>query len=280
MKEIISKKFLNKRDLYHETDLRLINVEFKDSLSALKESSNVSLDSCIIDAKYLLWHTNKANIFKTIIKNDADSSIWYGIDINISKSEILADRILRECQKISLSNNKINGAEFGFKCFDIIGNNLDINSKYAFSENKYLTLNNSKITGNYLFQYNQDLLIMNSEITGDEALWHTREALIKNSVIKADRFGWYTKDLTLVNCKIIGKDPFAYCEDLKLIDCEMEDASNAFEYSSVEADINSHIDSVINPRSGYINAKSIGEIIKTDDAIYESITEINIREKE
>ncbi|MBP5238640.1 MAG: DUF3737 family protein, partial [Clostridia bacterium] len=36
----------------------------------------------------------------------------------------------------------------------------------------------------------------------------------------------------------------------------------------VEADIEGDILSVKNPRSGYINAGSIGEIILTDDSVY------------
>ncbi|MFA6943085.1 MAG: DUF3737 family protein, partial [Bacilli bacterium] len=43
--------------------------------------------------------------------------------------------------------------------------------------------------------------------------------------------------------------------------CTMKNADLAFEYSDVEADIIGHIDSVKNPKSGYIKADTIGEII-------------------
>jgi hypothetical protein len=49
----------------------------------------------------------------------------------------------------------------------------------------------------------------------------------------------------------------------------MEDTDLCFEYSEVEADIIGHIVSVKNPKCGYVNADSIGEII-SEDSIYES----------
>ena len=44
-------------------------------------------------------------------------------------------------------------------------------------------------------------------------------------------------------------------------DCTTEGCDLAFEYSDVKADIKGSIVSVKNPRSGYIRAGAIGEII-------------------
>ena len=48
----------------------------------------------------------------------------------------------------------------------------------------------------------------------------------------------------------------------------MENTDLSFEYSDVEADIKGHILSVKNPKSGIINADSVGEII-LEDAVME-----------
>ena len=45
-----------------------------------------------------------------------------------------------------------------------------------------------------------------------------------------------------------------------------DDADLAFEYSSVQATVKGHIVSVKNPRSGYIKAGSIGEVILDENA--------------
>ena len=57
----------------------------------------------------------------------------------------------------------------------------------------------------------------------------------------------------------------------------MEGADLAFEYSDVEADIQGHIDSVKNPRSGRITADSIGEVIR-EDAVMDCIGQVLLRD--
>ena len=54
---------------------------------------------------------------------------------------------------------------------------------------------------------------------------------------------------------------FVIIENLKLINCKLINTTLAFEYSTVEVEVNSHIDSVVNPISGVIKAHSIGELI-------------------
>ena len=58
-----------------------------------------------------------------------------------------------------------------------------------------------------------------------------------------------------------------YINNLKMENCKLINTTLAFEYSSVEADICGHIDSVINPKSGYIKADSIGELIIEKDKV-------------
>lgn len=67
-----------------------------------------------------------------------------------------------------------------------------------------------------------------------------------------------------------------YCKNLKLINCTMEDTDLAFEYSDVEADVQGHILSVKNPKSGRILADSVGEIIR-GDAVMECTGEVILR---
>ena len=47
----------------------------------------------------------------------------------------------------------------------------------------------------------------------------------------------------------------------------MEDTDLSFEYSDVEADVRGNIVSVKNPKSGYIKADSVGEIILRDSVM-------------
>ena len=58
----------------------------------------------------------------------------------------------------------------------------------------------------------------------------------------------------------------------------MEDTDLSFEYSDVKADIQGHILSVKNPRSGTITCDSVGEIIR-EDPVMECTGEVILRQK-
>ena len=56
-------------------------------------------------------------------------------------------------------------------------------------------------------------------------------------------------------------------DNVKLINCKLINTNLAFEYSTVEASINSHIDSIKNPIEGTIQANSIGKVILEKEII-------------
>ncbi|MBP5652122.1 MAG: DUF3737 family protein, partial [Lachnospiraceae bacterium] len=65
-----------------------------------------------------------------------------------------------------------------------------------------------------------------------------------------------------------------YIDNLKMINCRLLDTTLAFEYSDVDAEICSGIESVFNPKSGTIRAEHIGELIMEKDQIDPSKTKI------
>ena len=95
-------------------------------------------------------------------------------------------------------------------------------------------------------------------------------------MVKGEYLAWFSEGLTLVNCKIIGTQPLCYCKDLTLANCTMEGADFAFEYSDVTADIQGHVISVKNPRSGVITLDSVGEVIH-EDSVMECTGQVVIR---
>ena len=100
---------------------------------------------------------------------------------------------------------------------------------------------------------------------------------MKNSFISGEYIGWNARNLTLENCTIESLQGFCYIDNLKLIHCKLLNTSLAFEFSSVDADITSSVDSVLNPTSGSIRAESIGELILEKDKIDPSLTKITVR---
>ena len=67
-----------------------------------------------------------------------------------------------------------------------------------------------------------------------------------------------------------------YMDNLILENCTLVNTDLAFEYSSVDAEIVSKVDSVKNPISGKITAPAIGELIMEEEFIDPAKTEIII----
>ncbi len=271
MKLIENKNFPHERDLYGVKDIHLKNCTFdgvEDGESALKEATNVKLESCIMNLRYPLWHDDGVELFDVTMTEKCRAALWYTNHIVIDKSNLLGIKALRECNYIKIQNTKVVSPEFGWKSHDIVVADSELQSEYVFLMASKIALNNVKYKGKYSFQYVENLTIENSILDTKDAFWHSNNVTVKNSVVKGEYLAWYSTNLTLINCKIIGTQPFCYCTGLKLIDCEMEGADFSFEYSNVDATVRGNILSVKNPRSGVIVTDSITEVIYTDDSKY------------
>lgn len=256
--------FDEERALYGMQDIEVIECTFDgpaDGESALKECRNVVAARCNFLLRYPFWHVKGALLSNCVMTETCRAALWYDEDVNIVQSRLGGIKALRECRKCTLTDCDIVSPEFGWKCNDISLKNCKLQSEYVFLETKKLHLENVEMKGKYSFQYTEDVVIENSVLDTKDAFWHSKNVTVKDSVVKGEYLAWYSENLHLIRCKIIGTQPLCYAKGLVLTDCEMIDTDLAFEYSDVKADVCSHIISVKNPVSGYIRAKSIGEII-------------------
>ena len=135
-------------------------------------------------------------------------------------------------------------------------------ANYIFMHCENIDIDGYELHGNYSFQYVKNAVIRNANLQTKDAFWESENVTVYDSVINGEFLAWYAKNLRLVRCRIGGSQPLCYCENLVLEDCTFEpDANLAFEYSSVQATVKGHIPSVKNPRSGHIQAQSIGQVI-------------------
>ena len=272
MRTITNKNFPNERDLYGENGLYLKDCTFdgvEDGESALKEASNIKLESCYMNLRYPLWHDDNVELINVTMTDKCRASMWYTNNLVIKDSLLGGIKALRECNNIKISNTKVISPEFGWKSHNIEINDSSIESEYLFLLASDLKINNLTFKGKYSYQYVENMTIENSNLDTKDAFWHTKNVTVKNSIIKGEYLAWYSENLTLINCKIIGTQPLCYCKGLKLVDCEMENCDFSFEYSEVEATVKGEILSVKNPHKGFIKADSIKEVILTDDSKYE-----------
>ena len=277
--QIDNKIYEEERALYHLQKATVKNCTFAgaaDGESALKECRHIAVTGCRFALRYPLWHARDFLVENSKMEETARAPLWYCREGKIADTEILSVKCLRECEDITLEKCKILSPEFGWRCRKLKSKDCRIESEYFLFESRNVEIHSLNLHGKYSFQYTKEIEIEASVLDTKDAFWHSKNVTVRNSTVKGEYLGWYSEGLTLENCRIIGTQPLCYCKKLKLINCTMEQTDLAFEYSEVEAEINGEILSVKNPRSGFITADRIGEII-TENSLVKSDCKITQR---
>ena len=279
--QIANHTYDEERALYHLSHADVVACTFAgpaDGESAFKEARDITVRDCRFSLRYPFWHTQQFALFDSTLDVQTRAPIWYARHGEIVHTVVHGVKCLRECEDVTLRDCTIDSPEFGWRCRDIRIENSEISGEYALFETKGGEIDCLRLRGKYSFQYTEDLRISHATLDTKDAFWHSKNVTVTDSEIRGEYLGWYAENLTLVRCRISGTQPLCYCENLRLIDCTMEGTDLAFEYSSVEADVRGKILSVKNPKSGYVVADGIGEIIRAD-SIMTSTCDVRVREQ-
>lgn len=264
MLEIRDKDFYGERPLFNHHQVCLEQVRIHEGESALKECSDIEAVNCTFEGRYPFWHNKHSRIISSTLTADCRAPLWYDRDIVMHQIHSTAPKMLREVDGIEITDSTFPDAqELLWKCRNIkIKNSSIANADYIFFNSSNIELDQFTLQGKYSFQYCSNIRITNSVLNTKDAFWESRDIVISDSEVRGEYLAWHSHNLTLIRCHISGTQPLCYAHNLKLIDCTFDpDADLAFEYSEVEAVINSPVTSVKNPLTGFIRAKSFGEII-------------------
>ncbi len=267
MQKIEGQIFDRERALYGSKDTEVTGCRFDgpaDGESALKESRNIIVRDCFFNLRYPFWHDRKLKITGSEMTEACRAALWYSEDIEITDTKMHGIKALRECADVKVSGCDIISPEFGWTVRGIDMRDTTAQSEYFMMHSDHLTFDKVKLEGKYSFQYITDSVFTNCEFDTKDAFWHAKNVVVKDSIVKGEYLAWYCENVTFENCTITGTQPLCYCRGLKLINCRMEDCDLAFEKSDTEAEIISSVVSIKNPRSGWIKAESVGEIIMDD----------------
>ena len=265
METIKNQYFEGERPLYCRRDgLRLEGVKIGHGESSLKECANIEAVNCEFAGKYPFWECDGFTIRNCVFREGARAALWYTRGCRMYDTLVEAPKMFRRISDVYLENVKMPMAQETFwDCSDIRIRNVETSdANYIFMHSENIDIDGYTLYGNYSFQYVKNAIIRNANLQTKDAFWESENITVYDSVINGEFLAWYSKNLRLERCRIGGTQPLCYCENLVLEDCTFEpDADLAFEYSSVQATISGHIVSVKNPRSGFIKAGSIGEVI-------------------
>lgn len=280
MKTLKQGLFTGERALYCSNDLKIYDSTFADGESPLKESSNIELFGCIFKWKYPLWYCKNIDVADSVLLESARSGIWYTDNIKMERCVIEAPKTFRRASRISLvDSNMPNAKESFWYCKDITLSGVVAAGDYFGLSSENVTADSFTLNGNYAFDGGKNIEIRNSRLISKDAFWNCENVTVYDSVIIGEYLGWNSKNVTFVNCTVESNQGMCYMENVKMVNCKLLNTDLSFEFSTVEADIISEIDSVKNPISGKIHAKAIKEVILDKNLINPEKTDISTDEK-
>ncbi len=272
--------FIGERALFATENAEIYDSVFRDGESPLKESSHLRLYNCLFQWKYPLWYCKDVRLEGGVIGDTARSGLWYTHGVEIVGTVIDAPKTFRRSSDISLKDVSLNFAEETmWSCRDVRLDSVNVRGNYFCMNSENISAKGLTVSGNYAFDGAKDVTVTNSRIISKDAFWNAENVTVKDSIIVGEYLGWNSKNVRLVNCTIESNQGMCYIENVVLENCKLLNTDLAFEYSTVDAEIDSHIVSVKNPLGGRISANSIGEIIMEEDRVDTGKSEISVRKK-
>lgn len=274
-KEIRQKTMTEERALFHISDAAIYDSVFESGESPLKECSNIELYTTLFRWKYPLWYSKNITMKNCTFFDMARAGIWYTDNILIEDSVIEGPKNLRRANHIVLKRVTFSNAG------ETLWNCDDVRMEQVFAKGDYFAFNTNNIeadgltlVGNYSFDGTKNMVIRNSRLLSKDAFWNTDNVTVYDSFISGEYLGWNAKNLTLVNCTIESLQGMCYIDNLVMKNCRLINTTLAFEYSTVDAEICSKVDSVLNPSGGTIRAEHIDKLIIQKDRIQPEKTHI------
>lgn len=268
MKEIKQEFLTGERALFKSDGLKIYDTIFDDGESPLKESRSIELYGSMFKWKYPLWYCSDITVKNCTWFEMARAGVWYTNNISVEDSAIEAPKNFRRCGNLTLKNVSMpNAAETLWSCNNVTMENVTAKGDYFAMNSENMRISSFTLYGNYSFDGVKNVEIHGAKLLSKDAFWNSENVTVYDSFISGEYLGWNAKNLTLVNCTVESLQGMCYIDNLVMKNCKLINTTLAFEYSTVDADISSRIDSVMNPTGGIIRADSIDKLIIEKDKV-------------
>jgi hypothetical protein len=238
-----------------------VDTTFADGESPLKHAHDVTLLGSMFQWKYPLWYCSDVTLKDCTLFEMARAGIWYTTNITVEGTTIDAPKNFRRCDGVHLRDVTMpNASETLWHCRDISLDQVSAKGDYFAMNSENIVAHNLNLVGNYCFDGAKNVEIHNARMLSKDAFWNSENVTVYDSFISGEYLGWNSRNLTLVNCTIESLQGMCYIENLVLKQCRLLNTTLAFEYSTIDVNVEGRIDSVLNPSGGVIEAGEIGEL--------------------
>ena len=275
MKAIRQEFLTGERALFHGQDLAIYDTTFADGESPLKESRNIYLEGSLFQWKYPLWYSRDIRLKDCTLFEMARAGIWYTHNLEMENTLVEAPKNFRRATGLRLRHvNFPNAEETLWSCEDVTMEHVTARGDYFAMNSSDMKLSNFELVGNYSFDGVKNVEIDRARMISKDAFWNSENVTVRNAFISGEYLGWNAKNLTLIDCTIESLQGMCYIDNLVMKNCKLLNTTLAFEYSTVDAQISSRVDSVMNPSGGTIRAKEIKTLIMEKDRVDVNKTKI------
>ncbi len=275
MEEIRDQRLTGERALFMKKDILVEDSIFADGESPLKEGKNIKVKNSSFQWKYPLWYCSNVEVSDCSFFEMARAGIWYTNNITLNKCLYQAPKGFRRVDGLVLDDVDMpNALETLWQCKNAKLLNCSVKGDYFAMNCENLYIDSLNLCGNYSFDGCRNVEVHNSKLLTKDAFWNCENVTVYDSYISGEYTGWNSSNVTFVNCTLESLQGFCYMKNVKLVNCKVMNTNLAFEYSTVDAEITTSIDSVKNPLGGKITCRGIKEIIFDDSNVDRNATEI------
>lgn len=279
MQVIREERLTGERALFHSKDLSIEYSIFADGESPLKESSDISLRQTSFQWKYPLWYCKNIRVEDCDFAEMARAGIWYTDQISVKDTLYEAPKGFRRVNGLTLENVDLPHAEETlWHCKDVAMSNVVAKGDYFAMNCSDIKLDGFRLVGNYCFDGCRNVEVHHAKMLSKDAFWNCDNVTVYDSYICGEYLGWNSKNITFVNCVIESLQGMCYMENLVMKNCKLLNTTLAFEYSTVDVEVDGPIESVKNPSAGVIKAEKIKELILEEQEIDPFQTTIIVNE--
>ena len=267
--------YQGERPLFGEKGLLIEDTIFDEGESPLKESQDIDLKQSLFQWKYPLWYSKHIKAQDCTWQEMARAGVWYSQDVEVTDALIEAPKNFRRCKSLTLRHVAMpNAAETLWHCEDVMLEDVMAKGDYFGMNCRNMNIRDFELVGNYSFDGARNVEIHHAKMLSKDAFWNSENVTVYDSFISGEYLGWNAKNLTLINCTVESLQGFCYIDHLVMKNCRLLNTTLAFEYSSVDVQIDGRVESVYNPASGVIRADSIGTLILEEDRVDTAKTQI------
>jgi len=275
MQEIREQRLTGERALFHSEDLDIKYCIFADGESPLKESRNISIDNTSFQWKYPLWYCHDITVRNSAFADMARAGIWYTDRIALRDCLYEAPKGFRRAKDVRLERVDLpNAQETLWNCDGVSLRDVTAKGDYFAMNCSDMKIIDFRLVGNYCFDGCRNVEVHNAQMLSKDAFWNCENVAVYDSYICGEYLGWNSKNVRFENCVIESLQGMCYMENLTMLHCRLLNTTLAFEYSTVDVQADSGIDSVKNPAGGTIRAESIGELIMDGQEVDVNSTQI------